>query len=224
MNSQKPGLLLLYGGWEGHLPRKMAEIFRQRFSGQYDIKLHSSLDYLLSPEIYEFDAIIPLWTQGELSPAQESAFSAAISYGLGLIAWHGSADAFRCNQQFKMMLGGTFISHPGDKVHYPVVPVTNPQISIVDMPVFELESEQYYMHVDPSVNWVAETVFTSSNRPWHKVRMPVSWTKMWGQGRVFYTAIGHDVESFEHDAALKLLGKGIEWVLEGKVGRYEACT
>jgi len=40
---------------------------------------------------------------------------------------------------------------------------------------------------------LADTVYKYEGQP---VTMPVTWTKQWGRGRVFYPALGHKAEEF----------------------------
>ena len=47
--------------------------------------------------------------------------------------------------------------------------------------------------------------------------MPVAWTKMWGNGRVFYTALGHHDDVFDHAPnAATMMQRGMLWAGEGK--------
>ena len=53
-----------------------------------------------------------------------------------------------------------------------------------------------------------------SNKP---VDMPVAWTKFWGNGRVFYSSLGHHDDVFERSpAAAVLMERGMVWAAEGR--------
>ena len=84
--------------------------------------------------------------------------------------------------------------------------------------LFEVASEQYYMHIDPAVKVLATTHFPIADGP-HvpngPVEMPVLWTKMFGKGRVFYDAIGHTVKVVECEPNLTIMRRGFKWA--GKV-------
>ena len=57
---------------------------------------------------------------------------------------------------------------------------------------FEHRSEQYYMHVDLANEVLATTTFSGEHAPWIEgVVMPVIWKKRYGEGRVFYSSLGH---------------------------------
>jgi hypothetical protein len=49
--------------------------------------------------------------------------------------------------------------------------------------------------------------------------MPVVWKKVHGQGRVFYTSLGHARDVFDIPEALAIVQRGMLWAAES---RYEA--
>ena len=77
---------------------------------------------------------------------------------------------------------------------------------------FRMHSEQYYMHVDPSNEVLATTTFDSPNYPWvNGTAMPVAWKRVWGQGRVFYTSLGHVAKDFDVPEAREIVRRGMLW-------------
>ena len=70
------------------------------------------------------------------------------------------------------------------------------------------------MLVDPGIEVLATTRFgPSASSPWVEgVVMPVVWKKRYGQGKVFYSALGHRVKEFQDvPAQLEITLRGIEW-------------
>ena len=43
------------------------------------------------------------------------------------------------------------------------------------------------------------------------VAMPVAFTKLWGQGRVYYNALGHQANVIDHGPAREMLRRGLLW-------------
>lgn len=85
---------------------------------------------------------------------------------------------------------------------------------------FSLVSEQYYMHVDPSVKVYAVTEFPVFDGPHSangKTVMPVVYTKMWGKGRIFYTSLGHTEKVFEIQQAKEIMRRGLIWASDRSV-------
>lgn len=99
-------------------------------------------------------------------------------------------------------------------IHHGSSPIT---YGLGDFPVC---SEHYYLHIDPAIEVLATTRFPVvnyyhvSNKP---VDMPVAWTKMWGNGRVFYTSLGHHDDVFDKSpTAAVLMERGMLWAADGK--------
>ena len=80
---------------------------------------------------------------------------------------------------------------------------------------FHVQSELYYMHVDPCIHVLATTRMSGEHAPWLEgVEMPVVWTKMYGQGRVFYSSIGHVAADFQIPEVFEIMKRGICWAVK----------
>ena len=74
---------------------------------------------------------------------------------------------------------------------------------------FSYHSEQYYMLMDPGVRVLAEADYTLEERT---CMMPVVWTKHWGKGLVFYSALVYDPAEFDrYPAVFQMSLNGIRW-------------
>ncbi|MDQ3813549.1 MAG: ThuA domain-containing protein, partial [Armatimonadota bacterium] len=145
----------------------------------------------------------------------------AVKSGVGLAGCHGGmCDSFREATEWQFMTGGQWVAHPGnDGTRYTV------NITSLGSPIttgiqdFAVSSEQYYMHVDPAVKVLATTRFPVADGP-HvgngSVDVPVIWTKVYGQGRVYYNSLGHQVSILEMEPVLTLMRRGFKWAAEGK--------
>ena len=144
--------------------------------------------------------------------------SAAVREGVGLAGFHGGmCDAFRDSVEYQFMTGGQWVAHPGnDGVQYTVKIVDRSHEITRDLPDFQISSEQYYMHVDPAVKVLATTRFpTPGVEGPHidngAVDMPQVWTKLYGKGRVFYNALGHQANIFDVREAREMMRRGFLW-------------
>lgn len=92
-------------------------------------------------------------------------------------------------------IGGQWVGHPGGVLDYSVK-ITNHKDEVTKgLKDFNMHSEQYYMHVDPNVKVLATTKFNGAANSWiDGCVMPVTWKKMHGKGRIFYTSLGHTVD------------------------------
>jgi type 1 glutamine amidotransferase len=104
------------------------------------------------------------------------------------------------------------VAHPGNIIDYRV-DVTRPDDPIMQgIKSFDYTSEQYYMHMDPSVEVLATTTFSGEHAAWTKdVVMPVVWKRRYGEGRVFHSTLGHRASEFEVPEMATILRRGINW-------------
>ena len=118
-------------------------------------------------------------------------------------------DAFRGRVEYQWLVGGQFLGHP--YVGEYTVELTAAESPITKgMPKsFKYNSEQYYMGIDPVINLLAYTTYEFEGQ---KCKMPVMWTKTWGKGRVFYSALGHVAEEFrKYPDVLEMTTRGMLW-------------
>ncbi|MEO6846285.1 MAG: ThuA domain-containing protein [Chthoniobacterales bacterium] len=204
--------LILTGGWEGHQPSQLADRLTAELEPLgFKAVSQTSLEVLDDAEaLRSWDIIIPNWTMGALTKEQSANFTGAVHGGVPLAGMHGGAgDAFRGDLNYEWMMGGHFVGHPhvGD---YTVRFIDRVSPITAGLPAeFAYHSEQYYLLVDPGIEVLAETDYLYEGRV---CRMPVAWTKQWGRGRIFYTALGHTPAEFDQfPVVLDLFLRGIRW-------------
>jgi type 1 glutamine amidotransferase len=208
--------LFVWGGWEGHEPKKCVDIFAPWLESQgFKVEISHSLDsYRDAEKLKSLDLIVQVWTQGTITPDQEKGLLEAVKSGVGLAGWHGGlADSFRSEVGYGFMVGGQWVAHPGGIIDYDV-DIVKPDDPVVKglRRRFHMKSEQYYMLVDPGVDVLATTTFSGQDAPWIKgVVMPVVWKKAYGQGRVFYTSLGHVAADFDVPEARAIVERGMLW-------------
>ena len=209
--------LITWGGWDGHQPDLVAALFARwlRDAGM-EVRVTDCLSCLDDPDaLAGLSLIVPIWTMSKIEKQQALNACAAVASGVGLAGCHGGmCDAFRENVDWQFMTGAQWVAHPGnDGVRYRVR-ITSDHEVVAGSHDFDVMSEQYYLHVDPAVKVHAVCDFPlvegphSSNGP---VEMPVVFTKMWGQGRVYYNALGHQANVIDHGPAADLMRRGLLW-------------
>jgi uncharacterized protein len=213
-------ILMVWGGWEGHEPRQFTEKIKPMLEQQGAVVTVSDSLGIYSNEklMSTFDLIIHSWTMGKISGDQAKGLLKAVREGTGIAGVHGGlGDSFRENTEFQYMVGGQWVAHPGN--------IMNHTIEITDKndPVtrgindFSMNSEQYYMHVDPNVKVLATTTFSGKHNDWiENAVMPVAWKKTHGKGRVFYLSLGHVARDFDTTEAREILIRGIRWASGSK--------
>ena len=220
----KKKALIVWGGWNGHEPEKVAARFKKMLENEgLEVTVEDTLDaYADAERLMALHLIVPVWTGGELSGEYTKNIVKAVASGVGMAGNHGGmCDSFRQNTEWQFLTGGQWVSHPGGMVNYRVNMMKNSSSPIVEgIEDFEVTSEQYYLHIDPMIEVLATTRFPNvnyyyaSNKP---CDMPVVWTKKWGHGRVFYNSLGHTDNVFDDvPASAELMRRGMLWAIEGK--------
>ena len=224
---------IFQGGWDGHEPKQTSE----RFAGMlrrngFGVEIFDSLDPLGNLDaLMALDLMVFCWTMGEIKPEYTRNVSKAVGAGVGLAGCHGGmCDAFRNDTEWQFITGGQWVAHPGgDGVEYTVNICHGSSPITEGLEDFKVCSEHYYLHVDPAIEVLATTRFPvvqyyhCANKP---VDMPVAWTKLWGNGRVFYTSLGHHDDVFEKSpSAAVLMERGMLWAADGRrIAREQNLT
>ena len=208
--------LINWGGWDGHEPEACANLFADLLRDKkYEVDVVSDLDiYTEHSYMRKLDLIVPVWTMSEISKTQAQGLLDTVRSGVGLAGWHGGmADSFRDSVDYQFMVGGQWVAHPGNIISYKVHIASDDPI-VAGLSDFWLDSEQYYLHVDPSNEVLATTTFTGEHGdvPWIKgTVMPVAWKRVWGQARVFYSSLGHVRKDFGVPEAREIMLRGMLW-------------
>lgn len=212
--------LIVYGGWSGHEPDKIAAILADalRRNG-LEAELSDSLDsYLDADRLAGLDLVVQHWTMGQLTKAQWAGLDRAVRGGTGIAGLHGGlGDSFRASPDYQFMVGGQWVAHPGGISDYRVHIVDHADPVTAGLSHFDMHSEQYYMHVDPSNHVLATTTFECNG-----CTMPAVWKRTWGKGRVFYSSLGHVAADFDAPEVLTIMERGMCWAARaGRVDRPE---
>jgi len=211
----KKKVLVVWGGWAGHEPKQTVDIFVPWLTEQgFDVEVSNTLDsYLDAEKMKSLSLVVQAFTMSPITPKQEKGLLDAVRGGVGLAGWHGGlSDAFRSSTEYEFMVGGSWAAHPGGIIDY-TVQIRKPGDPIVKgLADFKMHSEQYYMLVDPNVDVLATTTFTGEHAVWIKgAVMPVAWKKLYGQGRVFHSTLGHVAADFNVPEAREIMKRGMLW-------------
>jgi len=209
--------LIVWGGWDGHQPREVAALFKGILASEdFNVEVSDTLDAFKDADKKSLSLIVPVWTMAKISNDQLTPVLNAVKSGVGIAGCHGGmCDSFREATEWQFMTGGQWVAHPGNDGTKHTVHITKTKSPITEgIKDFEVSSEQYYMHVDPAVKVLATTRFPVADGP-HvpngPVDMPVVWTKLYGQGRVFYNSLGHQANILEMPPVKEIMRRGFLW-------------
>ena len=173
--------------------------------GGFDLTyVEDDLDVLVAPGLDGFELLVFYYTIGEISDAQKNGLLNWVNGGGGFAGVHGAADSFRGCPEYRAMVGGYFVTHPSYRDYQVSLADAEHDITRGLAGEFTVRDEQYITDYDPRVHVLASSL-------WEGRAMPVAWTKPWGQGRVFYLALGHDGPAAEHEMFKRLLAEGARW-------------
>jgi type 1 glutamine amidotransferase len=206
--------LIVWGGWSGHEPEESAHLVAGLLEKHgFKVYIEDTTEAFADPSIADMSLIVPIVTMSKIEKEEVETLTAAVRGGVGLAGFHGGmCDAFRDSVEYQFMCGGQWVAYPGGVTDYRVE-ITKPDDPIMQgILSFDYRSEQYYMHVDPSNEVLATTRFSGGRAPWVEgVVMPVVWKRRHGEGRVFYSSLGHSAAEFEIPQMRTIFERGMLW-------------
>jgi len=176
-----------------------------------------------------------LGTDGKppMSPKGKQALLDAVKNGMGFVGVHAASDTFHTQpdppdlsnryiahgeQQdpYLRMLGAEFIVHGREpRLQDANLIVHDPKFPGLEGATWPVNfNEEWYSLKDftPDLH-VVLTLDTQGMKGecYQRSSYPVTWTRMHGKGRVFYTAMGDRPENWKNEFFLNLLAGGIRW-------------
>jgi uncharacterized protein len=170
-----------------------------------------------------------------MSPQGKQSLLNAIQGGMGFVGIHAASDTFHTppdppdssnryvahgeqSDPYIKMLGGEFITHGSTpRLQTANIVVNDPKfpgLEGVSSPA-NLNDEWYSLKDFRTDLHVILTLDTKgmTGEPYQRAPYPMTWARMEGKGRVFYTAIGDRPENWSNPFFLNVLGGGIRWTI-----------
>ena len=179
------------------------------------------LTYVESPEaaltpetLRHYDALLLYANHDSITAAQEEALLDFVASGGGFIPVHSASWCFRNSDAFVELVGGQFSTHETGTFTAEIVSAEHP--AIADARPFETWDETYvHDHLTDDRTVLMERVERDSSGG--EIREPYTWVRQQGEGRVFYTAYGHDERTWGNEGFQKLIAGGILWAVGDSV-------
>ena len=206
--------LIVWGGWSGHEPERCAGIVAGLLEEEgFRVHVDNTTGAFAAPGLANMSLVVPIFTMAKIEKKEVENLTKAVRGGVGLAGFHGGmCDAFRDTVEYQFMCGGQWVVHPGNIIDYRVNILRRDDPVMEGIEDFDYRSEQYYMHVDPSNQVLATTTFSGEHADWiDGVVMPVVWKRRHGEGRVFYSSLGHVASEFEVPQMRTILQRGMAW-------------
>jgi type 1 glutamine amidotransferase len=187
-------------------------------------------------DLARFDVVVWNNVSGDaLTTPQRAAFRAYIEQGGGFAGMHGSGGDPRYFWDWyaDTLIGARFIGHPGKpQFQTATVSLGDPRSGIgAGLPAsWPLLEEWYSFDRNPAddgaviVATIDERTYSPIGYRGESVAMgyhPIAWRKFIGDGRSFYSAIGHRPENYDQPQAALLLANGIAWAMRPKGQKHD---
>lgn len=166
----------------------------------------------------QYQVIIFLNTTGNiLGEKQELALQDFMKKGRGFVGVHSATDCEFEWPWYVKMIGANFESHPAQQTAKLIVQ-NNEHLSTHHLPaIWERKDEWYnFKNMNPDVHMLLKIDESSYNGGKNGGNHPMAWYHNYGGGRVFYTALGHTVESYSEPLFLQHLLGGITYAMGSK--------
>jgi type 1 glutamine amidotransferase len=164
-------------------------------------------------------AAVMFFTTGELpmDDVQKQALMDFVRDGGGFLGVHSATDTFYKWPEYGWLIGGYFDQHPWHQELRIIVDRFDPLVSFIGRPALVITDEIYQirdfaagshvvLRLDPTtVDLGRDNVH---RHPWG---WPLAWTRSYGHGRVFYTALGHEEAVWRDVRFQTLLHNAVLW-------------
>lgn len=165
-------------------------------------------------DLHKYGIIVLLNTTGDIFTEDEQVqLQEYLSDGGAILGIHAAADAEYDWPWYGQMLGGWFHSHPD--IQHAKCTVADAQHPLAkDLPVIWERTDEWYnfKQLSDQNKVILLLDETSYNSGIHTSNHPISWCREWGGGRIFYTGMGHTVETYNEELFQTHIRNAIQWL------------
>lgn len=176
----------------------------------------------------QYSAVL-FFTQGELTqsgrdgqpPMREEDKPALLQYvenGGGFVGTHcGGADTFHEWTEFRQMVGGLFIGHGPQQEGW--VDIVDPSFpAVAGWPKSFSMIDEWYAYSGFNKNMHVLMMLRTEglegrDKLYDRADYPITWCSKYGQGRVFYTGLGHREDVWSNPLYQDMIAKALLWAI-----------
>ncbi len=231
---------LIITGQSGHDWRSTTPFLRKLLedTGKFEVRVTEEFRGA-GPETLAPYSLIVLHYADSRRPEQrwgeraDNAFLDFVRSGKGVVVFHWAVAAFDGWSEYEKLCAGNWRPNNGQHsaAHDFTVDVKDPDHPIMrglkasfPQPKDELYANLRWQPADQyhvlATAWDDHALYMGKMRqpvPGSGVHQPVLWTVDYGKGRVFVTALGHDVPAIQTPAFVTTFTRGAEWAATGAV-------
>ncbi len=233
-------------GWRHNEGIAGADRFFAEFTSENGMGLFTTANGAVfnADQLARFDLVVFNNMTGDtLSPDQERAFQQWLENGGSLVALHSAGDDSHEDWSWydTNVIGPQFIGHPADPQYQDarVVNLAAEHPVMQGIPADWTHNDEWYSFDSAELGdavpllGLDESSYSPENLlygPVQDLRMgggpeghPIAWTRCLGEGRAFYSAIGHNHTSYDDPIYRRMLSNALAWVRARGADR-EGCA
>ena len=196
-------------------PSEVAVVELGKESGQFDAECTQDIKTITAEKLKGVDVLM-FYTTGDklVTPETWTAIDAWLKSGKAFVGVHSATDTMKGFKPYYEFINGSFDGHPwnaGETVtianHEPAHPANKGLGE-----EFQIKDEIYqYRNYDPKAVRVLYSLNMAKCKTKQPYHVPVAWVREHGQGRLFYTNLGHNESTWTNPMFKQHLLAGIRW-------------
>ena len=188
-------------------------------SGAFEVVATEDVSEFSTRNLERYTAVI-FYTTGEIpmSGVQKTALLNFVRSGRGFLGVHSATDTFYGWPDYLDLIGGYFNGHPWHQVvTIEVADAADPLVAflgnsfqlndeIYQISDFDYRGSRVLLRLDQSSVDLSKTGVHQRFYGW-----PLAWKRFFGEGRVFYSALGHEASVWQDLRYQRILTNAILW-------------
>ncbi len=214
---QQERLRILFLGDNGlHRPaERAAQLIPVMADRGIDIEYTDDPNVLQSETLARFDGLLLYANIEKITPPQLQALLDYVGGGKAFIPLHCASYCFLNAPEYIDLVGAQFLRHGGEEFSTIIAEPDHPLMR--GFHGFRSWDETYVHHRHHTAGRTVLEYREQGLQAERQTREPWTWVRTQGQGRVFYTAWGHDQRTWGHPGFHNLVERGIRWACGGDV-------
>jgi type 1 glutamine amidotransferase len=192
-------------------------------SGAFEVTATEDTSEFSTENLKSYAAVM-FYTTGELpmSASEKTALLDFVRSGRGFLGVHSATDTFYTWPDYLDLIGDYFNGHPWHQtVTIEVADPSDPLVAflghslqaedeIYQISDFDYRGSHVLLRLDPGSVDLSKPGVHRRFYGW-----PLAWTRSYGEGRVFYTALGHEASVWQDARYQRMLTNAILWSMGG---------